>query len=126
MEYLSYDQDIESILDFFTSLNTKKVLIYDINFTGTVFNDQLQKLSEIIESNNHSGEICKISINNVPVDIYIADISRLIEVVKENMNFFPPGKNHYDIFLNDVLLRSFDKVVDLDGKIFFIKFVRFS
>ena len=117
-DFFPYKSDIDSVKDFLNSIEDDVLIIYDINFAAAAAEDGITKaVNDFVE--NKSVLIEKLSINSIPVDIYITDKKILIEQIDSMRNRMPSGTAVFDYITDEILATGFERIRDIDGDVLF-------
>ena len=118
IDYILYNSDIETIIEIIEKIEEDTLIFYDINFAALLDQDFLNKKIDEYEKNDVK-DIWKISINSVPVDIYIARKKYFMDTLKKNRNIFKDTARHFDIILDEIFTTNLSDIIDIEGKILF-------
>lgn len=108
------NQEIDPFLDFIKSIHTDFIILSSLSYI-TVFNSrQINKLIPVIKNN-----ILKISIDAIPVDMYLVEKKAFLKILDSYITRLRQSHNIERILFDDILLHSFETIVDIGGKILF-------
>ena len=122
-DFFPYNTEYENINELVSRIDDDIIVFYEINFGAVLEEDEFKKILEDF-SINKKDKILKISIDEIPVDIYITD-KRIIEKQIDSMkNRIKSGTNIFDFIMDDILSNEFDEMINLKGDLLFNKSVR--
>ena len=117
-DFFPYSSDYEYVIEFIRRIDDDIIVFYDIDFAAVLEKNEFKKALEEFKA-KRTGKIVKVSVNTVPVDIYIAD-KKLLEKHADSMkNRIKNDSNIFDFILDEILANGFDEIVDLKGDILF-------
>ncbi len=114
----SIDNDMDFITEISSVLNTGHILLYDINQASLISEEGKKKLISAIKS-IESDEIIKLSIDNVPVDVYAISTGYFISLLEKNRNLLNKDKNYLDVIIDEIMTGLFDHTIDIEGSVYF-------
>ncbi len=117
-EILSIDSEMDFVSELASLLAGDYVLLYDINHASLISETGKKKILEITESLD-SDEIVKLSINNVPVDIYLSPVNHFIELLEKNRNLMEKEKKFIETLVDEIMIGCFDQTINVEGNVYF-------
>ena len=117
-DFILYNSDVDSVKDILEKIEEDILIIYNINFAAVTSDKNIINVTENYKEKNEKG-IVKLSINSVPVDVYISDRHSLIKHIDNMRNRIPSGTAVFDFIIDEILETGFDRIVDIDGKMLF-------
>jgi ADP-glucose pyrophosphorylase len=102
---------------FLHSLQNKKqdvIILHNLSSLALLESTELEEIA-----GDHSKEIIKIAVENIPIDIYVAERKYLIEVVGDYLGPYNKEPGFITRLFSEVLHTTFDNMVDVTGKALF-------
>lgn len=119
-EFFPYNSDYDNFSEFIDRIDDEVIVFYDLSFGAVLQKNEFRKITENFK-NNKKAEILKVSINEIPVDIYIADKSTVENQIDSMKNRIMKETNIFDFIMNEILANSFDEIINLNGDVLFNK-----
>lgn len=117
-DYILYSSDFDSVNEFINKIEEDILIIYTINFAAvTKENSIINEVENYLKSNEKGIE--KISVDSIPVDVYITDRQYLLKQIESMKNRIPAGTAVFDYITDEILETGFDRIADIDGEILF-------
>ena len=117
-DFFTYQNDFDTVKNFLNKIEDEIIIFYDINFAAVAETDELKKAVDDF-ADDKKETISKISINSVPVDIYIADKNYLVQQMDILRNRIQSDSYVFDFIIEEILATGFEEIRDLKGEILF-------
>ncbi len=117
-DFFPYRSDLDSVESFLRKIEDDILVFYNINFAAAVEENEVRNAVKDF-ADRKSGKIEKISVNSIPVDIYIADKKTVLKNLDSMQNRIKPETNIFDFILEEILATEFENMIDIKGDILF-------
>ena len=117
-DFFPYESDYDNFSDFISRIDDEVIVFYDLSFGAVLRKNEFREIAENFNIHKN-GKIIKVSINEIPVDIYIADKNCLEKQIDSMKNRITKETNIFDFILNEILANSFDEIINLKGDVLF-------
>jgi ADP-glucose pyrophosphorylase len=117
-ELLPIDTEMDFVPELTSLLAGNYVLLYDINHAALISEAGKKQILEIASS-LEKDEVIKLSINNVPVDIYLSPEKHFVKILEKNRQLFEKEKKYLEVLFDDIMIHVFDQTINVDGVVYF-------
>jgi hypothetical protein len=106
--------DIDRLVEFLKQRSEKKILFYNL---GSLFLVEAPELEEYVKKTQD--ELVKLAVNDIPVDLYIADRIGLIRILEDCKSTYSSDTSFPYRLFSEVLHSNFETMINLRGKVLF-------
>ncbi len=92
INFFPYKSDYETVKDFLNRIEDDIIVFYNVGFAALIKENEFLNKVKYFTIDKSSG-IIKLSINTVPVDIYISDKKYILDHLDSMKNRFEAGGN---------------------------------
>jgi hypothetical protein len=101
-------------LDWLKEIKQEMLVISSTSFVSIFSGSELFKACE-----NMPYELVKFSIDNIPVDLFLAKKKKLLTLLGKNIRRFAQAENFFAAFFKEILNSSFETIENIAGQVLF-------
>ncbi len=111
-DFFSLNPEISEFIDYISKIESKNIILYNLSFPAIIDPEELRNIKG-------KRVLRKLSIGNIPVDIFFLSKKNLVDLLHENQYKFTNNLFDYEIFFSEIIHTNFDEIFNMDGKVLF-------